>query len=100
MAASDPDRPSARLLLGGLTGVRPQERQRPRSRPAALRGVLLIRFALVGLSGLVVNQLLLWSAVSLGHLNYVVGAIAATQGSTTWNFLLLDRWVFPERKQR
>jgi dolichol-phosphate mannosyltransferase len=100
LAASDRDRPSARLLLGELTGVRPQERQRPQSRPAALRGVLLSRFALVGLSGLVVNQLLLWSAVSFGHINYVVGAIAATQGSTTWNFLLLDRWVFPERKQR
>ena len=27
-----------------------------------------------------------------------LGAVAATQGSTTWNFLLLDQWVFPERK--
>jgi dolichol-phosphate mannosyltransferase len=51
-------------------------------------------------SGLVVNQALLWSAVSLGHINYVAGAVLATQGSTTWNFLLLDRWVFPERKHR
>ena len=52
------------------------------------------------MSGLVVNQALLWSAVSIGHINYVAGAVAATQGSTTWNFLLLDRWVFPERKHR
>jgi dolichol-phosphate mannosyltransferase len=62
--------------------------------------LLLSRFALVGASGLVVNQALLWSAVSIGHINYVIGAVAATQGSTTWNFLLLDRWVFPERTQR
>lgn len=100
LAASDRDRPSARLLLGELTGVRPEDRQRPRFRPAALRGLLVSRFALVGLSGIVVNQLLLWSAVSFGRINYVAGAIAATQGSTTWNFLLLDRWVFPGRNQR
>ena len=65
-----------------------------------MRALLLSRFALVGVSGLVVNQALLWSAVSIGHINYVAGAVAATQGSTTWNFLLLDRWVFPERKHK
>jgi dolichol-phosphate mannosyltransferase len=96
----DRDRPSARVLLGELTGLGADNRQRLRSKPAPRRGLLLSRFGLVGLSGLVVNQLLLWAAVSFGHLNYVVGAIVATQGSTTWNFLLLDRWVFPERKQR
>ena len=80
--------------------MRAGDGQRLRSKPAPRRGLLLSRFGLVGLSGLVVNQLLLWAAVSLGHFNYVVGAIAATQGSTTWNFLLLDRWVFPDRKQR
>jgi dolichol-phosphate mannosyltransferase len=51
-------------------------------------------------SGLVVNQALLWSAVTIGHITYLIGAILATQGSTTWNFLLLDRWVFPERNDR
>ena len=65
-----------------------------------MRALLLSRFALVGVSGLVVNQALLWSAVSIGHINYVAGAVVATQGSTTWNFLLLDRWVFPERNHR
>jgi dolichol-phosphate mannosyltransferase len=65
-----------------------------------LRPLLLSRFATVGVSGLVVNLALLWASVTIGHVNYVVGAIVATQGSTTWNFLLLDRWVFPERRER
>ena len=100
MATSDHDRRSARLLPGEVTEQHGGDRQRRRSEPASLRALLLSRFALVGASGLVVNQALLWSAVSIGHINYVIGAVAATQGSTTWNFLLLDRWVFPERTQR
>ena len=58
------------------------------------------RFAVVGASGLVVNQVLLWAGVAGLHLHYLVGAIVATQGSTTWNFLLTERWVFPHRKAR
>jgi putative flippase GtrA len=41
------------------------------------------RFALVGASGLVVNQVPLWSPVSRGHLHYLIAAVLATQGSTT-----------------
>jgi dolichol-phosphate mannosyltransferase len=93
------DRPSTRLLLGELTGL-PGDRQRIRSKPSKLRPLLLSRFAAVGVSGLVVNLALLWASVTVGHINYVVGAIVATQGSTTWNFLLLDRWVFPQRRGR
>jgi dolichol-phosphate mannosyltransferase len=99
LATSDRDRPSARLLLGELTGLS-GDRQRLRSKPAPLRPLLLSRFALVGVSGLVVNLALVWSAVTIGHINYLVGAIVATQGSTTWNFVLLERWVFPERRER
>ncbi len=58
------------------------------------------RFAVVGASGLVVNQVFLWAGVAGLHLHYLVGAIVATQGSTTWNFLLAERWVFPHRKAR
>jgi dolichol-phosphate mannosyltransferase len=93
------ERPSTRLLLGELTGL-PGDRQRLRSKPPMLRTLLLSRFAAVGVSGLVVNLALLWALVTFGHVNYVAGAIVATQGSTTWNFLLLDRWVFPERRGR
>jgi dolichol-phosphate mannosyltransferase len=97
LAASD--RPSPRLLLGELTGL-PGDRQRIRAKAPRLRPLLLSRFAAVGVSGLVVNLVLLWAAVTVGHINYVLGAVLATQGSTTWNFLLLDRWVFPERRER
>jgi dolichol-phosphate mannosyltransferase len=93
------DRPSTRLVLGELTGL-PGDRQRLRTRHPRLRPLLLSRFAAVGVSGLVVNLVLLWASVTIGHINYVVGAVVATQGSTTWNFLLLDRWVFPERRER
>ena len=78
----------------------PGDRRRIRSNPPKLRPLLLSRFAAVGVSGLIINLALLWASVTIGHVNYVVGAIVATQGSTTWNFLLLDRWVFPERRER
>jgi dolichol-phosphate mannosyltransferase len=100
LSAFDRGRPPAHLLLGELTGLDADNRQRLRARPPWLRPLLVSRFALVGATGLVVNQALLWSAVAMGHLHYVLGAVLATQGSTTWNFLLLDRWVFPERKER
>jgi dolichol-phosphate mannosyltransferase len=55
------------------------------------------RFGAVGLSGLVINTLLL--AVLAGQLNmyYVLAAIVATQGSTLWNFALTEWWVFKEQ---
>jgi dolichol-phosphate mannosyltransferase len=93
------DHPRTRLLLGELTGL-PGDRQRIRAKPPRLRPLLLSRFAAVGVSGLVVNLVLLWAAVTVVHVHYVLGAVVATQGSTTWNFLLLDRWVFPERRER
>ena len=83
-----------------LNELQVDSRQRPRFTTAALRPLLASKFAIVGASGLVVNQTLLWAAVAIGGLNYVVGAILATQGSTTWNFLLLDWLVFPERTSR
>jgi protein-S-isoprenylcysteine O-methyltransferase Ste14/putative flippase GtrA len=55
----------------------------------------LVRFAGVGASGIVVNQLLFWLWVGVAHRHYVLGAVVATQGSTFWNFGLTERWVFP-----
>jgi dolichol-phosphate mannosyltransferase len=57
----------------------------------------LIGFALVGASGIIVNQTILWALVSLGGVNYLLAAIIATQGSTTWNFSLNELWVFRRR---
>jgi dolichol-phosphate mannosyltransferase len=56
------------------------------------------RFALVGLSGLLVNQLLLWAQVEGFRLHYLAAAVVATQGSTIWNFALTERWVYPRRR--
>jgi putative flippase GtrA len=55
-------------------------------------------FGLVGLSGIVVNQLLMLGLVEAGHLNYLVAAVVASAGSTTSNFVLTEFWVFRSRR--
>jgi dolichol-phosphate mannosyltransferase len=62
-------------------------------------------FGAVGLSGVVVNTALLWLLVAGLHLHYLVAAAVASQGSTLWNFLLIDalvfrRWAEPYRRRR
>jgi dolichol-phosphate mannosyltransferase len=57
----------------------------------------LIRFGLVGLSGILVNQLIFSSFIQLGGLAYLLAAIVATQVSSTWNFVWTERWVFDTR---
>jgi dolichol-phosphate mannosyltransferase len=54
-------------------------------------------FGLVGLSGLGVNQLLLWALVELAAVDSLVAAVLASAGSTTSNFLLNDLLVFRRR---
>lgn len=54
------------------------------------------------MSGILVNSLALWlfsDPAALG-VNYMVGAVLATQVSTTWNFLLVERLVYPGAKRR
>jgi dolichol-phosphate mannosyltransferase len=58
------------------------------------------RFGLVGLSGLVVNTLLLAFLTDVVGLFYVVSAVIATQGSTLWNFCFTELWVFSDREHR
>jgi dolichol-phosphate mannosyltransferase len=57
-----------------------------------------IAFAGVGLTGLVVNGVAFWLLVRLGHLQYLAAAAAATQVSTTWNFMGMELIVFSHRK--
>jgi dolichol-phosphate mannosyltransferase len=59
-----------------------------------------VRFAAVGASGIVVNQLVLWLWVGGADRHYLLGAVVATQGSSTWNFCLTERWVFPGAEDR
>jgi len=57
-------------------------------------------FMLVGISGLLVNTLLLALATEIFGLHYLTSALLATQGSTLWNFALTERWVFADRQRR
>ena len=68
-----------------------------RFRAVSLR---LSRFGVVGLSGLVVNTLLLAMLVEFGGIGYVLGAAIATQGSTLWNFTMTEGWVYGGRSFR
>jgi dolichol-phosphate mannosyltransferase len=85
-------------LRDPAAGRPPLERLLARLLP--LRALAIGRFAMVGASGLIVNQVLLWSLVSIGHLHYLLAAVLATQGSTSWNYALVEQWVFPQRKGR
>lgn len=58
------------------------------------------RFGVVGASGLVVNMLLLAAFAELAGIHYVAAAVLATQGSTAWNLVLTERWVFSGRDHR
>jgi dolichol-phosphate mannosyltransferase len=51
-------------------------------------------FGLVGLSGLFVNQALFWFFHEVMSFWVSWAAIAATQGSTIWNFILIDKVVY------
>ena len=57
----------------------------------------LLRFLTVGFSGLLVNTGLLALFTELFHWHYLLAAVAATQGSTLWNFLWSEGWVFRDR---
>jgi dolichol-phosphate mannosyltransferase len=66
----------------------------------ALRFAHLARFVVVGATGLGVNSAAFLLFTSVAHLHYLLAAILATQFSTTWNFALAERWVFPSRQRR
>jgi putative flippase GtrA len=58
------------------------------------------RFTVVGATGLVVNTLLLAAFTGVAGIYYALAAILATQGSTLWNFMLTEKWVFAGREHR
>lgn len=59
----------------------------------------LFRFLFVGASGLVVNTVLLALFTEVLGLHYIFSAVAATQGSTLWNYIWTEVWVFGDRPQ-
>lgn len=60
---------------------------------------LFVRFLMVGASGLVVNNILMAGFTELAEIHYLVSAALATQGSTLWNFMFTERWVFDAREK-
>ena len=52
------------------------------------------KFLFVGLLGIGVNQLLLWVLVEAAGIYYLPAAALASQGSTAFNFALVESWVF------
>jgi dolichol-phosphate mannosyltransferase len=60
----------------------------------------LERFLAVGVTGLAVNMMAFALFTSVAGLHYLLAAVLATQVSTTWNFVLAERWVFRDRRRR
>lgn len=60
----------------------------------------LFRFGVTGGSGLLVNSLLMALFTELFGLFYLLSAVLATQGSTLWNFVLTEKWVFSDREKK
>lgn len=60
----------------------------------------LSRFGVVGATGLVVNTLLIAAFTEVMGFYFLVSAILATQGSTLWNFVLTEKWVFRKGNAR
>ncbi len=60
----------------------------------------LVPFALVGVSGLLVNSAVLFAATRvLGLERLMYSTVLATVCSTTWNFTLTELWVFRDRRR-
>lgn len=80
-------------------------RTEPRARPSlgdrlAAQGRKAAGFAGAGATGILVNSAALWFFVELVHLQLGWAALLATQVSTLWNFLLVDRLVYRGEKNR
>jgi len=58
----------------------------------------LVRFGLVGASGVVINTALLYLLIEVGGLNHLVAAVFATEVAILSNFALNDRWTFRDSK--
>jgi dolichol-phosphate mannosyltransferase len=59
----------------------------------------VIKFLIVGLSGVGVNQLLLWMLTDLAGLRYYISAIFSIEASIITNFILNDLFTFADRRE-
>jgi dolichol-phosphate mannosyltransferase len=65
--------------------------------PTRLR---LLAFALIGLSGLLPNQAVLWSLTSLTEMHYTAAAVLANMIAVGWNFALTDTLLYRNHRRR
>lgn len=66
--------------------------------PVMKHGRRLVRFGLVGASGVLVNYALLYLLAEAAGLNHLVAAALATEGAILSNFVLNNRWTFRDRR--
>ncbi|BCY10262.1 glycosyltransferase [Actinoplanes sp. L3-i22] len=59
----------------------------------------MLGFGLIGLSGLLPNQAVLWGLVGAG-LHYAPAAVAANVVAVVWNFALIDQILYRNRRER
>ncbi|MBU1993075.1 GtrA family protein [Patescibacteria group bacterium] len=59
-----------------------------------------IKFAIVGFSGIIVNEGLLFLLTEFGSLFYLYSSIIAIEASVLSNFLLNDVWTFNDRRKK
>ncbi len=57
----------------------------------------LVRFGTVGMTGLAINLILVALFTEIVGIYYLASAVLATQGSTLWNYVLTNRWVYADR---
>jgi dolichol-phosphate mannosyltransferase len=60
----------------------------------------IIKFGLVGLSGVVVNTVILGVLTELAQLNYKWSSLIAIQIAIISNFIFNDKWTFVDRKKQ
>jgi len=58
----------------------------------------LMLFGTVGLSGFAPNLFVLFVVAEYFHVNYVLAAVIATQAAISWNFVLLDQFVYRQNR--
>ncbi|HEC76478.1 MAG TPA: glycosyltransferase family 2 protein [Thermoplasmatales archaeon] len=60
----------------------------------------MLKFAFVGLTGIIVNLGILWVLTEIANIYYLLSAIFSIEASIISNFLLNDLWTFVDRKER
>ena len=84
-------------FVGLLAGLRAVQFNQDSSRVWQSKSARMVGMGAIGASGIIINTLLLGLFVNSLGLKIGVGAALATEGSTTWNFLLIDAIVYRTR---